>query len=235
MGKMDSTKMSKPHLSKSSYYRILLIVLVIWLGIVSFLAYVGFEFWAKFVPMVTGLIVTLLFFHYFFDRIEEFEKNQELEKLRNTIGSRIYSIFQTLVSLCDVDSVLTGEETEDAWKALWNRQLTELASKVTLYKGVGYLWEDRELLSSMSSLFDDERSILIETVRRYEEKVSKETVSTRQRLSFIHLERLLKDLSFKLLTKRENKEEYEQAISDLIQKIMKEILGLRNSGIAIGF
>ena len=218
-------------LSRNSYYAALFVGLLMWLVAMIYLArslILSTDMAAKFVPMVTGLIVTLLFFNIFKGQIEKFEKKRDLEELLNAIESRIFSIFQELVSLCAVESVLIGDEnTEKAWKDLWKRQLNSLIREVRLAM-LDELWRNGELRSSYSLLLSNERNVISEEWRRYARYLSHD-----QRVSFIRLESHLDELSVRVVAKGEDKTTYGRDISVLIKKAMTEINKLRNSGIDV--
>ena len=111
------------------------------------------------------------------------------------------------------------------------RNLERLSSeRVELNDLTKELWEEkRDVASSYASLFDSRRSYLSEIESKYFKFLDSELQE-----SLIDIQEYLAQLRFEFRVMRSKKEDFCNVVSDLIGKIMKEIVQIRQK-IYIGF
>jgi hypothetical protein len=179
----------------------------------------------RFLPTFVGLIFTLGIFYIFFDLREEREWKAVSWRVKKRIGTHLQTVFTNLVVLCEVESVLTNEQSEEDWKQLSKRQLDDLASKdiklTDTWKGI---------IDGLPSYLKTLESRLGEIEGRYGK-----FLGSKIQISLMDTEEYLHRLSFELEFSLGKEKEREMRISELVQRTMKEIAKLRESGINIGF
>jgi hypothetical protein len=222
-----SEKKMKLLWSKWFYYALITILLLILIALTSYGTSLGIEIAARFLPTFVGLFVTLLIFWIFFDVREKLEWKSVEDRVRKKIGRQIGSIFSNIRMLCEVEATETRSLTEIDWNRESKKDLNDLVNKGVKLNNQ---WKDTIIASQFSKFFEEQENLISEIEGKYGKFLGSELQT-----SLLDIEEYLRRLSFEILGFIGEDAEIEKAISDLIAKIAKEIVKLRESGIDIGF
>jgi len=233
--KESKKTMKKEHhllLSKWFAYALITIVLFILLCFTLYEMSLGNNMATKFLPTLFGLMFTLVIFTIFFDLREKLEWKKVEDRVKRRIGMRIHGIFVELSNLCDVDLVLEGDDifSDKAWRELQRKQLKQMTEKVKLNETAKKLWKERKLAFSYATLFDSRRARLSEIESTYIRFLNPTLAA-----SIMDIQDYLENLHFELTFPHSKIEIFEERLSTIIEKIVKEIVTIRENGIDIGF
>jgi len=219
-------------LSKWFYYAVIVVALFIVILFALYEISLGNDMAARFLPTLIGLIVTLVIFTIFFDLREDLEWKKVEDRVKRRIGIQVHGIFIELSNFCEVDRVIVGEHafTDEAWRDLNRKQLKQMTEKVKLNDMAKEVWKKRDLALSYATLFDSRRARLSEIEGKYIR-----FLNPTLRASLMDIQDYLEDLRFEFRVGSAKEETFEKALAPIIEKIMKEIVQIRESGIDIGF
>lgn len=232
----ESDKITKKEhrllLSKWFYYALIAIVLFILLCYALYETSLGNDMAARFLPTLFGLMFTLIIFTIFFDLREDLEWKKVEDRVKRRIGKQIHGIFVELSNLCEVQRVLFGADisSDEAWRELNRKQLKQMAEKVKLTDLAKELGEKPDLALSYATLVELRRTCLSEIEGKYIR-----FLNPTLRASLMGIQDYLEDLRFEFKVPGGNREALEKNLSTIIEKIMKEIITIRENGIDIGF
>jgi cell division protein FtsB len=227
------TKKREMLLPKRFLYSFIVIVLVFFICFSSYEVWLGNDLAARFLPTLCGLLVTFGIFTVFFDIREQREWKEVEDRVKKRIGSEIFSLFTMLRDFCEVDRSLVGDiHNRETWKESERKQLKQMTEKVTLIEPlVEDLLEKKDLALNYASMFDSIRTRISEIEGKYGR-----FLNPKLRAALMDIQDYLDDLRFELkLGSIGNAEKLHQSLSTLIEKIVKEINNIRESGIDIGF
>ena len=178
-----------------------------------------------------GLLFTLLFFVILFEVREFLEWKKVETKVNKRIGREIYRIFVELSQLCEVNKQVSGADYNlSALKDLWKRQLEQLTTKEVVLEFGKELLGKAELAKSYASLIESLSNALSGVEAKYLKYFGSNLQS-----SLIDIEEELDRIHFVLKKAEIFGSKDEDTLRKSIQKIMEEIVKIRDNKIDIGF
>lgn len=179
-----------------------------------------------------GLLFTLLFFVMLFELRDILEWKKVESKVKWRISWEIYPLFADILSLCEVETLLHGDDWDlDAWKDLQKRQLEQLRKgKIVLSVFGKQLLEDSKVAEGYASVLTTRKNNLSNFEIKYYRFFSSEVQCSLMDIQ-VEIERILMELlrSEYFGTKDADR------LTKSIEKIITEIANLKENGIGIGF
>ena len=218
-------------LSKWLYYGLIAVVLLLLFFYFLPSVWKGEDIATNFIAEIWGLFFTLAIFIVLLDFREVLEWKSVEDRVRRRLGMQIRALFAELSIFCKVERVHFDPLSEEKRIKLVEKQLNTLASE-----------EIRFTVEAKKDLLDEnlrrsyERGLdsRLNSLGRIEERYSK-FLDSEVRASLMDIQDYLDRLSLEFRIRHIRDEDYFRSISDLIGKIMKEILKLKRKGIWVNW
>jgi len=182
---------------------------------------------ANFVSEIWGLFFTLGIFIVILEFREWLEWKSVEDRVKKRIGRQIRMLFAELSIFCEVERVHFDPHSKEKRIKLIEKQLNTLASeKIRFTKEANEDLLKKDLRLRYERLLDSKRNNL----GRIEERYSK-FLGSEVRASLMDIQEYLDGLSLELRVRHIKNTVFFESISNLVGKIMKEILKLKRKGI----
>jgi hypothetical protein len=225
-------KLESMFLSKWFYY----VIIAIFLALIYYLISVGIsynnDFALRFNPTLIGLIINFAIFIVFFD-LREYLASKKVEgKVKWRIGWEIYAIFGDIVTFCEVDNqVCTGDGQDlSAWKDWRKRQLDQLSKGKIVLGNYKIQLRDSKISEGYASMLASRKNSLSGLEDKYSKFLSLEVQS-----SLMDIQVELEHIGIALWRSKFFETKNEKELTEPIEKIIGEMVKLREKGIGIGF
>jgi hypothetical protein len=185
----------------------------------------------NFFSELLGILFTLFFFIMILDLRDFFEWKRVKTRVNNSIGREINFIFMNLKELCKVTKGLQGDSPDlEKWKELCNKQLEQMTKQEIVLEFGRELLEKSELATSYASLIQARNNSLSIVEGKYLKFLSSEVQE-----ALMNIEQELDEIYFTLNWSAVFDARNYEKLSKSINKIMKQIVKIRENGIDIGF
>jgi len=178
-----------------------------------------------------GLMFTLLIFIVLFDLKEYLEWKSVEDRVKRKIGRQIRALFAHLSIFCQVERVHYDPLSKEKKIRLVEKQLNKLASEeIRFTAGAKRDLLDENIRQSYEGLLESKLNSLGRLEERYYRFLDSEV-----RASLMDIQDYLDELGLEFKVRHVRDEDYFKSISDLIGKIMREILRLKRKGIWVSW
>jgi hypothetical protein len=206
--------------SKWFYYGLIGLVLTIVLVILVYYSVNGNEMTWRFVPTVSGLLVTLFIFTVFFDVRDWLEWKPVKSRVLKMIANQLDAISGELLIMCDVNLVVSGKWTEEGHKKRRDEELQRMANNTQVSQSVvDDLFTMKDMGGELATYFEKHRILLSEIEMKYTEFLDSQLQD-----GLMEIQENLGILRYALKVKYAKKERFHEDLSKIISKILKAIV-----------
>jgi len=169
-----------------------------------------------------GLLFTLLIFVVLFELRDKLDWKSVEGKVTRMIDRRIDIIFNEVSLLCNVNMVVFGDISEEAFKKRRKEELERLSTKVELNQYmIDEIFEKKrhDVALELATVLDQHRMFLSEIEVKYSRFLNSQLQTT-----LIEIQEYLSYLRYELRVIPTTKERFNKDLSEIIGKILKAMV-----------